>query len=348
METSMRAGIAEVATKAGVSPATASRALNGKRGVDPVTRARVLDAAADLRYTASAAGRGLVTARTATIGYLVHHRRPPEEIYPFYGVIMHALEAELSRNGHHLMISSVGDHQLRDAAALPMLAENRVDGVVLIGPDFPDHFLVQLQHLGRPVLLVDNTLEAVPIDTIRIDDRQGGRLATEHLIGHGHRRIAALLGPAKWPSSADRGGGYRQAMTAAGLACNAFHGAETTAVAGETLLRDALAHEPELSAVFTANDAMAFGVLSAASAMGFRVPEELAVIGFDDVATAAYVQPPLTTVRVFKRDLGKLAARRMLELVAEQDAPPVQTLLGVELVVRRSCGCVPAEVSSSI
>jgi LacI family transcriptional regulator len=343
----MRVGITEVATKAGVSPATASRALNGKRGVDPATRARVLDAAADLRYSASAAGRGLVTARTATIGYLVHHRRTPEEIYPFYGVIMHALEAELSRNGHHLMITTVADEQLEDAAALPMLAENRVDGVVLIGPDFPDQFLVQLQHLGRPMLLVDNTLDAVPIDTIRIDDRQGGRLATEHLIDHGHRQIAALLGPAEWPSSADRGEGYRRAMTAAGLTYHVFHGPETTAVAGGTLLREALAREPTLSAIFTANDAMAFGVLSAASAMGLRVPEDLAVIGFDDVSTAAYVQPPLTTVRVFKRDLGRLAARRMLELVAEPDAPPVQTTVAVELVVRRSCGCVSAEMSSS-
>lgn len=339
----MRVGIAEVATKAGVSPATASRALNGKRGVDPDTRARVLDAAADLRYTASAAGRGLVTARTATIGYLVYHFRPPEEIYPFYGVIMHALEAELGRNGHHLLLSTVSDEQLKDASALPMLAENRVDGVVLIGPDFPDHFVLQLHHLGRPLLLVDNSIDAVTVDAIRIDDRQGGRLATEHLIGHGHRQIAALLGPAEWPSSADRGAGYRQAMALAGLNEIALHGAETTAEVGDRLLRAALEKNPGLSAVFTANDAMAFGVLSAASALGLRVPQDLAVIGFDDVSSASYVQPPLTTVRVFKRELGKLAARRMLELVAEPDAPPVQTAIAVELVVRRSCGCVSTE-----
>jgi LacI family transcriptional regulator, galactose operon repressor len=341
MELRMRVGIAEVATKAGVSPATASRALNGKRGVKPATRTRVLDAAANLRYTASAAGRGLVTARTATIGYVVHHRRPPEEVYPFYGVIMHAIEAELSRHGHHLMITTVVDDQFNDAAALPMLAENRVDGVVLIGPDFPDQFLIQLQHLGRPVLLVDNTLGAVPIDTIRIDDRQGGRSAAEHLIGHGHRQIAALLGPADWPSSADRGAGYREAMSAAGLTPHVIHGAETTPEAGEALFRRALSEMPALSAVFTANDAMAFGVLAAATGLGRRVPDDLAVIGFDDVATSTYVQPPLTTVRVFKRELGKLAARRMLELVSDTDRPPVQTLVATELVVRRSCGCAP-------
>jgi LacI family transcriptional regulator len=342
----MRVGIADVAHKAGVSPATVSRALNGKRGVDPDTRARVLDAAADLRYAASAAGRGLVTARTATIGYLVHHDRPPEEVYPFYGVIMHAIEAELSRNGHHLMIATVGDDQLEDGAALPMLAENRVDGVVLIGPDFPDHFLVQLHHLGRPMLLVDNTLETESIDAVRIDDRQGGRIATEHLIAHGHRQIVALLGPRSWPSSADRGAGYRDAVSAAGLADRIFHGSETTAVAGATLLRAALTGGGEVTAVFTANDAMAFGVLKEAERLGKRVPDDLAVIGFDDVATAAYVQPPLTTVQVFKREVGKLAARRILELVTEPAGPPVHIQVATELVVRRSCGCAPAPDST--
>jgi LacI family transcriptional regulator len=336
------ATIAEVAHKAGVSLATASRAMNGQRGVKPETRERVLAAAQALRYAANGAARGLVTARTGTVGYLVHRRRPPEDVYPFYSVIMHGMEAELSRHGHHLLITTVTDDQLADATALALIAENRVDGVVLIGPDFPARFILQLKHLRLPVLLIDNTLAAVPIDSVRNDDRQGGRIATEHLIGHGRRVIAALLGPADWPSSAHRGAGYREALAAAGLEPHPFHGPDTTPETGEALAREAFAARPDLAAIFTANDAMAFGALRALATLGRRVPDDVAVVGFDDVAAAAFCHPPLSTVQVFKRDLGKLAARRVLELITEPGSPATETLLATALVVRGSCGCAPA------
>lgn len=335
----MAARIAQVAAKAGVSLATASRAVNGKLGVKPATRERVLAAAAELRYAANGAARGLVTTRTGTVGFVFNRFRPPEEVYSFYGVIMHGVEAELSRHGYHLLVATVTDDHLKDAAALGMVAEQRVDGVVLIGPDISARFVLQLKHLGLPVLLVDNAIEAVPVDSVRNDDRQGGRIATEHLIGHGHREVAALLGPESWPSSAHRGAGYREAIAAAGLTPHTFHGPETTAASGAALARDALAVRPGLSALFTANDAMAFGAIRAIGSRGRRVPEDVAVLGFDDVAAAAFCHPPLSTVRVFKEEMGRLAARRMLAMVAEPGAPPVQTLLATELVVRDSCGC---------
>jgi LacI family transcriptional regulator len=332
------ATIADVATKAGVSAATASRALNGKLGVREDTRERVLAAAADLRYAANGAARGLVTTRTGTIGYLARRGRPPLDTDPWSWAITHGMEAELSRHGYHLLVASVTDDQLKDAAALGLVAENRVDGIVLLGPDIPPRFILQLKQLGLPVLLVDNTLDAVAIDAIRNDDRAGGRLATEHLLGHGHRTVAALLGPESWPSSAERGQGYREAVRAAGLEPHVFRGSHTTPETGVALLREALAALPGLTAVFTANDAMAFGAMRAATDLGRRVPDELAIVGYDDVPAAAYCHPPLSTVRTFSREMGRLAANRMLDMVGETATPPVQ----IQLVVRRSCGCDPA------
>lgn len=337
----MAATIADVATKAGVSAATASRALNGKLGVRDDTRERVLAAAAELRYAANGAARGLVTTRTGTIGYLARRGRPPLDADPWSWVITQGMEAELSRHGYHLLVASVTDDQLKDAAALGLVAENRVDGVVLLGPDIPARFILQFKQLGLPVLLVDNTLDAVEINSIRNDDRSGGRLATEHLLGHGHRSIAALLGPESWHSSAQRGLGYREAMVAAGLEPHVFRGSHTISETGDALLREAFTAVPGLTAVFTANDAMAFGALRAAAEIGRRVPEELAIVGFDDIPASGYCHPPLTTVRTFSREMGRLAANRVLDMIGESAAPPVQILLATELVVRRSCGCDP-------
>ncbi len=335
----MVATIADVADKAGVSAATASRALNGKGGVRDETRERVLTAASELRYAANGAARGLVTARSGTIGYLARRGKPPLNAVPWSWVITHGMEAELSRQGHHLLVATVTDDQLKDASALGLVAENRVDGVVLLGPDIPARFVLQLKGLGFPVVLVDNVLDAVPLDSVRSDDRQGGRHATEHLIAHGHREIAALLGPRAWPSSAERGEGYRAAIRAAGLEPHVFHGSHTIPETGEGLMREALAAAPGLSAVFTANDAMAFGAMRAAAELGRSIPEEIAFVGFDDVSAASFCHPPLSTVRVFTREMGRQAARRILDLIAEPETPPVQILLATELVVRRSCGC---------
>lgn len=343
----MAATIADVATKAGVSPATASRALNGKLGVREDTRKRVLAAAAELRYAANGAARGLVTTRTGTIGYLARRGRPPLDADPWSWAITHGMEAELSRHGHHLLVASVTDDQLKDAAALGLVAENRVDGVVLLGPDIPARFILQLKHLGLPVLLVDNTLEATAIDSVRNDDRAGGRAAAQHLLGHGHQAVVALLGPESWSSSAQRGQGYREALHAAGLEPNLFHGSHTTPETGDALMREALAAMPGLTAVFTANDAMAFGAMRAAADLGRRVPEEIAVIGFDDVPAASYCHPPLTTVRTFSREMGRLAANRLLDMIGGNATPPVQIHVATELVVRRSCGCDPTNAPAT-
>jgi LacI family transcriptional regulator len=336
----MAASLIDVAAKAGVSLATASRALNGKGGVSSETRKRVLAVAQELQYSASMAARGLATARTETISYVVHQAHIPLDVDPFYPIIMHGVEAELSRQGYHLLLTTIGDEQLKDATTFKPVAENRVDGVILAGPDISPRFILALKQLEVPVLLIDNTLSTVQVDAVYSDDIKGGQLATQHLIEHGHSRIAALLGPQAWASSVHRGQGYQEAMSAAGLQPLIFHTEEgTTLETGKALMQAVLSTNPDLNAVFAANDAMALGAIRALAQLERRVPDDVAVIGFDDTYFSALSEPPLTTIKVFKHEMGKLAARRMLDLLADPGGPAIQTLVATELVIRRSCGC---------
>lgn len=335
----MSASLQEVADRAGVSLATASRALNGKGGVRPETRQRVLAVAQELQFSFSMAARGLVTTQTETISYVVHQMHVPFDVDPFYPIIMHGVEAELGRHGYHLLLSTISDEQLKDASTFKPVSEQRVDGVILAGPDISPRFVLALKQLEIPVLLIDNTLETIAIDAVYSDDIQGGRLATRHLIEHGHRNIVALLGPESWASSAHRGQGYRETMITAGLAPQVFHAEGTTLETGSRCMQQALLAAPDLTAVFAANDAMALGAMRVLSQQKRRVPQEVAIIGFDDTTYSALVDPPLSTVKIFKHEMGRAAARRMLAMLTEEGGPAIQTVLATELVLRRSCGC---------
>lgn len=338
----MAEGLEEIAARAGVSIATASRALNGKGGVKGETRQRVLAVAQELQYSVSMAGRGLATSRTETICFVVSHKTDSLHDDPFYPIIMRSLESELSDHGYHLLIKTIDVAQSKPASEFRSVIERRVDGVILAGPDIPPRLIVDLQQRGIPVLLLDNYLAALSIDTVNIDNKQGALRATEHLIQHDHRAIVSLLGPDSWYSSHMRGQGYKEAMAAANLTPHIFHADVTTAKTGGLTMRQALEAVPNLTAVFAANDAMAVGAIRELLQQRRRVPEDVAVIGFDDVAMSGLYEPPLTTVRVFKREIGRQAARQMLDMLSEHSSTeraPMQILLSTELVPRRSCGC---------
>ncbi|GLV55192.1 LacI family transcriptional regulator [Dictyobacter sp. S3.2.2.5] len=340
----MAEGLEEIAARAGVSIATASRALNGKGGVKEETRQRVLMVAQDLQYAASMAGRGLSTSRTETISFVVSRKSDSFNDDPFYPIIMRGLESELSNHGYHLLMSTIDVTQSKSASDFRPVMERRVDGVILVGPDIPSRLIVSLQQRGIPVLLIDNDLAALSIDAVNIDNKQGSRQATEHLIQHGHRTIVSLLGPENWHSSLMRGQGYLEAMAAANLTPHIFRVDATTAKTGALAMRQALESVPDLTAIFAANDAMAVGAIRELLQRQRRVPEDVAVIGFDDVAMSELYEPPLTTIGVFKREIGRQAARQMLDMLNEYGSPdraPMKISLSTELVLRRSCGCQP-------
>lgn len=335
----MSASLVEIAAKAGVSLATASRALNGKEGVKPETRERVLAAARELQYSASMAGRVLATSRTETICYVVNQRHVPLDIDPFYPVIMHGVEAELSRHGYHFLLTTVSDEQIKDLSTFKPVVENRVDGVILAGPDIAPRFILELKQQGIPLLLIDNILPTIAIDAINSDDIQGARVATEHLIEHGHHHIVALLGPTNWASSVRRGQGYQEAMLAAGLTPHIFHAEGTTLEAGQLLIKEVISTFPDFTAIFAVNDTVAFGAMHELAQQQYRIPEDVAIIGFDNIPYSALSTPPLSTIKVFTLEMGKLAARRLLDMLKNEGSPPAHIQLTTELILRRSCGC---------
>jgi DNA-binding LacI/PurR family transcriptional regulator len=331
--------MAEIAHRLGVSIATVSRALNDQPGVSPDLRQRVLTLSAELDYAPHGGARGLATTQTHTVAFLTLHRSLPLDEDYFYQRIMLGAQQELARHGYYLLVSVLEPDQVNDLANLRLLRERRVDGAILAGPEIPPRSILALQGKRVPLVLVDNTLPHSPMDCVLSEDEAGGYAATCHLLDHGHTRTVMLSGPEEWPSNRARLAGYRQAMAERGLPPLEVHGSETTVDSGQRTMQDALAQYADLSAVFAANDSMAMGAIRAARALGRNPPDDLAVIGFDDLDWAEHTAPPLTTVKVYKRRMGALAARRLVELLGGESETPIRSTVATSLIIRASCGC---------
>lgn len=332
----------QIAEQLGISPATVSRALNNKPGVSAQMREQVLDLARQLNYAPSLAGRSLVTQRTDTVGFLTFERSTPLAGDPFYYHILRGVEQELAQLGYFMIVSTVYPG-MQEASSLQLVTEKRVDGLIIAGPFFPRPLILSLHKAGVPIVLVDNTVSKPPLDAVLVEDEEAGYEATQHLIAaHHHRHIVALSGPKVWPSNRARVSGYRWAMEDAGLEPRMVRMDDTTIDTGYRALRQALEQHPETTAIFAINDAMAMGALRAAQDMGRNLPGDLAIVGFDDVVAAAHVCPSLTTMRVPKRQLGALAARRLIERLRQENSDTeaaVVSMVNAELVLRASCGC---------
>lgn len=331
--------IKDIADRLGVSTATVSRALNDKPGVADELRQRVLQLAAELDFTPSMVARSLAGARTGAVAFILHRHPFPVASDPFYFLILQGVERELDRAGHHVVVATVQTSPNRNGDDLRIVRERRVDGLILAGPDIDPALVLSLARRQLPLVLVDNGLERTPLDCVQCDDQGGARAAVEHLLGHGYQRIAFVGGPTSWLSTRERQKGYEAAMQDAGLPTEIVHASATTLDTGLSAGRRLFAGESRPRAVYAVNDAMAMGVIRAAQAAGLSVPTDLAVAGFDDISVAASAHPPLTTVRVDKELMGRLAARRLLEMIGDEPQPYRRIIVGTTLVVRQSCGC---------
>jgi LacI family transcriptional regulator len=332
------ATLLDIAKKLNISIATVSRALNDRPGVGSDLRQRVLDTAIELGFVPNMAARSLVTSRTQTVGFVIHPFDHPFSSDPFYFPILMAIEVELVTHDYHIMLTSLNSDS---PINLRMVDQSRVDGLILVGPNLNPQFVTSNITSGFPVVLVDNKPGHRKANTILCDDGGGAYEAATHLIGHGHTRIAHIGGPLDWISSRHRYAGYCAAMRDAGLEanCRAVHKESTTTATGEKAAAELLDSAEPPTAIFAANDSMALGAARAAAARGLTIPGDLALIGFDNISAAEHFSPPLTTIRIFKEQMGKLAARRILELINDPGMPPVETSVSTELVLRQSCGC---------
>lgn len=339
------ATLSDVARRAGVSEATASRVLNGRRHVAAATRDRVRQAALDLEYVPHHAARGLAMARSATVALLVHHSQyPAHGEGTFSSRVVDGISRELRAGGHDLLYMPVDNRGVRNLTTIPSIRAGRTDGVIVLGPAFPRDALRALRASGRPIVLVDNRMRDT--DAVLADNRRGMAALGRHLVAdHGYRRIACFAGPATWPSTEERIAGIRDAMVGTPAQLTVLRARETTMRDGAALAARILADRPDV--IVAVNDAMAIGAIHRLRGTAAR---GIPVTGFDDIAWAQLSEPPLTTVAVDAAAIGAEAARLLLARLGDDplstSSPARDIRVPAMVRVRRSCGCGPDPVSS--
>jgi len=329
----MTVTIKDVAAAAGVSIATASRALNDAACVRPQTRARVTGAARRLGYFPHSAARSLSTRRTGSIGVVL-----PDLHGDFFSELIRGLDRVARLHQLHLLLScSHGD--ARELAAALRTMRGRVDGLLVMSPHVDAQVLAQSLPPAMPLVLINTRQSGTRFSNLAVDNHGGACAMVRHLAGRGHQRIALIAGPEANFDAQERLRGYLETMAelrpgVATLVLRGDFSEESGYRAGRQLV--SMSQRPQ--AVFAANDTMAVGCLFALTEAGVAVPEEIALAGFDDVPMARFVTPPLTTVRVRIAEAGELALERLVSAIAAggEDQVTAQTLR-TELVVRASC-----------
>lgn len=319
----------DVAALAGVSHQTVSRVLNEHPSVRPATRERVLEAIATLGYRPNLAARALVTRRTGTLGVIT----PATALFGPTSTLV-AFEQAARDAGFYVSVATLREFSGSEVvASVEHFLAQGVDGVVVVAPRSGTVDAVGGVHLPVPVVLVSSGRAGVDLPTVSVDQVAGGRLATEHLLASGRRDVVHVAGPQDWYDARDRLRGWREALEAAGLPAVERGAAGWSAAdgfdVGAAMVRDGL---PD--AVFAANDQLALGLLAAFGQAGVRVPQDVAVVGFDDEPGTAFYPPPLTTVRQDFDELGRRAVQAVVDALA--DATPVHQAIAPALVVRRS------------
>jgi len=328
----------EIAKTINVSSATVSRALNGKAGVSAETRRKVLELASELHYQPNPAAQQLATSKSYAVAFVI--RRPLIRLEnPFYPRIMMGVEQELEKQGYHLVAITIDEEQYRDNNLSSGLDPRRLDGLIVAGPELSGRIIMRLLSLNLPTVLVGNTLPHMAVNAVTSKNQEGGYSATKHLIQHEHKQIAFLSGPPEWSPVRERMRGYKEALQEHALSPTIVYRPGLSIADGALALKEALAQNPQISAVFASNDPMAIGVLQAAKELGRTVPDDLAIMGFDNIVWTETTDPPLSTVYIHKQQMGKLAARRLLDVMGQNSEPAVNILVENELVIRRSCGC---------
>ncbi len=328
-----RVTIADVARAAGVSLQTVSRAMNNKGEISEDTRQRVLDTSRRLGYRPSMLARGLVTRTTLTIGLVV-----PDIANPFFSEIARGAEDAAHAAGYSLLLGNSIENPDREADVLRTLEEKCVDGIVLCSSRLSQVELASLVDRLPALVLINRPAVDTNAGAVAVDDEAGAAAGTRHLLRGGRRAAGFLAGPQGSHSAQERARGYARAVAEAGLAFDASRSrtCQPYLEGGREAMQALLAEHPETDAVFCYNDLVAVGALQACSAAGRRVPEDVAVVGCDDILLAGLVTPALTTLGVDKREVGAAATRLLLERLKGSSGQPREVLFSPTLIVRAS------------
>ncbi len=287
----------------------------------------------ELDYQPNVLARSLRRGKTHTIGMIV-----PDSANPFFAEVARGIEDTSFENSHSLILCNSDGDLEKELLYTDVLVEKQVDGILFVAAGVSTEHINALQARRIPVVLVDRDIPDVAVDSVLTDNARGGWLATHHLIELGHRRIGCIAGPSDLTPSADRVTGYSQALAERDMSVDQALVAkgDFQYESGYQAARQLLAMDDPPTAVFACNDLMAVGVIAAAVEMGFQVPADLSVVGFDDVRLASFANPPLTTIVQPKHDMGVIAAKMLLERMRDLDMPPRRKTFDTRLLVRRS------------
>lgn len=327
--------IKDVALAAGCSTATVSRALANPEKVSEATRQRVAHAIAEVGYVPNVAARNLRRAESRTIVTLL-----PDISNPFFSEIINGMEEVAHQAGYQVLIGDCERDPGRAEAYFNLLPTNQADGIILLTSDIPRALVSHADaRADAPLVMACEFFSDVDLPTVAIDNYQASAHAIDYLVSLGHARIASVSGPVGNPICRERTRGYHDALAARGLSNSARvvegdFGFRSGYQQGMTLL-DGM--EPRPSAIFCHSDEMAIGVLKAARQLGIGVPEELSVVGFDNIGFSEYCEPELTTVSQPRHEIGQQAMRMLLSLLAGEAVVRRQTL-STQLIVRKSTG----------
>lgn len=325
--------IKDVARAAGVSPSTVSRALNDSPLLREETKARIRRLAAELGYERNELARGLVKGSSGAVGLLV-----PDITNPFFAEITRGVGEVAHARGYGVVLCTTDGDPDRERSYMQLLRRKRVDGLILTSVTADDPSLVTLMRAGLPLVLVSRLVRGVDAPYVVVDDRNGGRLAVEHLVDLGHRRIGFIGGPENVQSSQDRMEAYREVLAERGLSVPTGWAtfADFTQAAGREAARRMLSRRDVPTAIFAANDMIALGVLEAAEEVGLRVPEDLSLVGYNNISYAALPRIQLTTVAQPTFEMGRIAADYLLDVIEDRRRRKLRKVLPPKLVVRRT------------
>lgn len=327
--------IVEVARASGVSTATVSRVLSGYEFVKEATRIRVMEAVKRLGYVTNLQARHLAGGRSRIIGLLV-----PNLDNAYVGTIMRGIDQELERANYDLMLYTSHRHANKESLYVSAIASGLTEGLLLIAPLDPTTYLDALRERNFPHVLIDQVEATGSSSVVEATNWQGAYEATRYLYQLGHTRIAFITGSLAMRSAVDRLQGYKAALADCGIPVReelVVEGDYQQQTAYEVSKRLLQSIDPLPTAIFAANDLSAFGAMDAAHECNLRVPDDISVIGFDDIPQASFVYPKLTTVRQPLEEMGRDAVRMLLSQIEDQNPTPQRIALATQLVIRNSC-----------
>ena len=322
-----------VAEKAEVSVNTASRAINNKPDINLETKKRILQVAKELGYIRNAAAVALRTKKTGTIGVVIADNRNP-----FYAEVLNGMEEAAREKNYHIILANTQRNYRKEEEAINLLLAKRVDGLLITPVQDKDDDIKNLIDANIPFVVVGRDFKNIEVDAVYNDEIKGGFLATEYLIKKGHKRVALINGFLHKSPAKGRLEGYKKVLKKYGIPFD-----DALVTVGDIDVKDGYERTKQLlkknldfTAIFAYNDMMAFGAMQAVKEKGLRIPEDIGLVGYDDIPFSSLISPSLTTIRLKKQELGAESVKLLLSRINGNRKKTKKVMLGVELQVRES------------